>query len=174
MPGETVDEAFAAATRLQDEGIGVLFTHLGENIDSLAEADDVAAHYRDVIERDLRRAHPQGRVEISIKPSQLGLDQDGDACLTHCLALAKLAGEHGTWFWLDMEGSAYTEATIALYERLREVQDRVGIAIQAYLRRSAADIARLLPLHPAIRLVKGAYDEPVDVAYRDRSAVDAN
>ena len=91
MPGETVDDAFAAATRLQDEGIGVLFTHLGENLGSLAEADDVAAHYRGVIERDLRRAHPHGRVEVSIKPTQLGLDQDGDACLSHCLALADLA-----------------------------------------------------------------------------------
>jgi proline dehydrogenase len=174
MPGETVDEAFAAATMLQDEGIGVLFTHLGENLASLAEADDVAAHYRGVIERDIRRAHPRGRVEISVKPTQLGLDQSGDACLAHCLTLASLAREHDTWFWLDMEGSAYTEATIALYEQLRQRHDRVGIAIQAYLRRSAADIVRLLPLHPAIRLVKGAYDEPADVAYRDRAAVDAN
>jgi proline dehydrogenase len=174
MPGETVDEAFAAATTLQDEGIGILFTHLGENLESLAAADDVAAHYRSVIEQDVRRAQPRGRVELSIKPTQLGLDQSGSVCLSHCQALAALARAHDTWFWLDMEGSAYTEATIDLYERLREQHDRVGIAIQAYLRRSAADIARLLRVQPAIRLVKGAYDEPAAIAYRERAAVDAN
>jgi proline dehydrogenase len=174
MPGERVEDAFAAASQLQDEGIGVLFTHLGENLDSLAEADDVAAHYRDVLERDVRRAHRRGPVEISIKPTQLGLDQSGEACLALCMDLAALAHEHGTWLWLDMEGSDYTDATIRLYERLRERQERVGIAIQSYLRRSAADVARLLPLRPAIRLVKGAYDEPAEVAYRDRAAVDSN
>jgi proline dehydrogenase len=152
----------------------VLFTHLGENLASLSEADSVSAHYRDVLERDTARAHPRGPVEISIKPTQLGLDQSGEACLSLCMDLAALATARGTWFWLDMEGSAYTEATIRLYERLRERHDRVGIAIQAYLRRTAADAARLLPLQPAIRLVKGAYDEPADVAYRDRAAVDSN
>lgn len=174
MPGERVEDALAAASLLQDEGIGVLFTHLGENLGSLAEADDVAAHYRDVLHRDVRRAHPQGPVEISIKPTQLGLDQSGDACLALCTDLAALVQERGTWLWLDMEGSAYTEATIRLYEQLRERHDRVGIAIQAYLRRTAADVARLLPLRPAIRLVKGAYDEPAEIADRDRAAVDSN
>ena len=86
-----------------------------------------------------------GPVEISIKPTQLGLDQSGEACLALCMDLAALANERGTWFWLDMEGSDYTDATIRLYERLRERHDRVGIAIQAYLRRTAADVARLLP-----------------------------
>jgi proline dehydrogenase len=82
--------------------------------------------------------------------------------------------ETGTWFWLDMEGSAYTERTVALYERLKQGHPRVGIAIQAYLKRSAADIERLLPLEPAVRLVKGAYDEPAEIAYRDRTDVDAS
>ena len=73
-----------------------------------------------------------------------------------------------------MEGSAYTEATMALYERLRATQPRTGICLQAYLRRTADDIARLLPLDPAIRLVKGAYDEPESVAYRGKRSVDSN
>ena len=73
-----------------------------------------------------------------------------------------------------MEGSAYVEATIALYERLRAVQPRTGICLQAYLRRTAADIERLRPLDPAIRLVKGAYDEPASIAYTNRRSVDAN
>jgi proline dehydrogenase len=73
-----------------------------------------------------------------------------------------------------MEGSAYTERTVALYERLRARHANVGICLQAYLRRSAADVARLLPLDPSIRLVKGAYDEPAALAYRTRGAVSTN
>ena len=73
-----------------------------------------------------------------------------------------------------MEGSAYTDATIELYESVKAVQPKTGICLQAYLKRTAADIERLLPLDPAIRLVKGAYDEPAAIAYRDKRAVDAN
>ena len=73
-----------------------------------------------------------------------------------------------------MEGSAYVEATISLYERLRAVQPRTGICLQAYLKRTAADVERLRPLDPAIRLVKGAYDEPDTIAYRDKRQVDAS
>ena len=73
-----------------------------------------------------------------------------------------------------MEGSAYTDATLRLYERVRAVQPRTGICLQAYLRRTAADIERLRPLDPAIRLVKGAYDEPASIAYRGKREVDAS
>jgi proline dehydrogenase len=76
--------------------------------------------------------------------------------------------------WVDMEGSAYTEQTIAIYERLKASHPNLGICLQAYLRRTAADVQRLLPLEPAIRLVKGAYDEPPAIAYRSRREVDAN
>lgn len=174
MPGERVEDAFDAADRLRDERIGVLFTRLGENLTSLAEADEVSAHYRAVLDADARRAHSHGPVEISIKPTQLGLDQDEDACFEHCDDLARRCEEAGTWFWLDMEGSAYTDRTIDLAERLLERHQHVGIALQAYLRRTAADVQRLLPLRPAIRLVKGAYDEPGSIAYRDSRDVDAN
>ncbi len=174
MPGERVEDAFAAAERLRDERIGVLFTRLGENISSLAEAEAVAEHYRTVLTRDAERNHVVGRVELSIKPTQLGLDQDPQACLRICGGLAEAAAAAETWFWIDMEGSDYTERTLDLAEALMADHHNVGIAIQSYLRRSAADIARLLPLKPAIRLVKGAYDEPSTVAYRDAAAVDAS
>ena len=112
--------------------------------------------------------------EISVKPTQLGLDHDADACLAHLVTLANDAAETGSYLWVDMEGSAYTESTIVLYERLRAVSPETGICLQAYLRRTAADIARLLPLDPAIRLVKGAYDEPEAIAFRDKSGVDSS
>jgi proline dehydrogenase len=75
---------------------------------------------------------------------------------------------------VDMEGSAYVERTLALYERLRAAHDNVGICIQAYLRRTPTDLRRLLPLEPAVRLVKGAYDEPSAIAWRRRSEVDGS
>ena len=174
MPGEHVEDAFAAADRLRDERIKVLFTHLGENLASLDEADEVAAHYRDVLAQDVARAHVTGPIELSIKPTQLGLDQDYDACLAHCHAVARRCAEAGTWLWLDMEGSDYTDRTVDLAEALMAEHDNVGVAIQSYLKRSAADVLRLLPLRPAIRLVKGAYDEPAAIAYRSGAAVDAN
>ncbi|MDO8485128.1 MAG: proline dehydrogenase family protein, partial [Candidatus Limnocylindrales bacterium] len=95
-------------------------------------------------------------------------------CLQHLVRLAEHAAAQGSYLWIDMEGSAYVEATIALYERLRAVQPRTGICLQAYLRRTAADIERLRPLDPAIRLVKGAYDEPESIAYTNRRSIDAN
>jgi len=174
MPGERVEDAFAAADRLRDERISVLFTRLGENIASLADADEVATHYRAVLDRDADRLPNRSPVEISIKPTQLGLDQDYEACLERCHAIAEQCAERGTWFWVDMEGSAYTDRTVDLAEALMTSHHNVGIALQAYLKRTIADVYRLLPQQPAIRLVKGAYDEPAAVAYRDAAEVDAN
>ncbi|MEA2622192.1 MAG: proline dehydrogenase [Chloroflexota bacterium] len=176
MPGEHVEDAVAAADRLDGQGFGVLFTRLGENITDRAQADEVAEHYHDVLERSRARTEAAGSrpIEISVKPTQLGLDIDEGLCVEHCEALARHAQEAGTWFWLDMEGSGYTEPTVALYERLKREHPRVGIALQAYLRRTASDVERLLPLEPCVRLVKGAYDEPAAVAYRKREEVDAS
>ena len=171
MPGETLDEALTAATPLQAAGIGTMYTRLGENLEDLAAADAVAAHYMGVVDK-IVAAGITG--EISVKPTQLGLDLDAEVCLAHLVRLADHASAAGSYLWIDMEGSDYVEATIALYERLRATHPRTGICLQAYLRRTADDIERLRPLDPAIRLVKGAYDEPESIAYRSRPSVDAN
>ena len=171
MPGETLEDALAAALPLQAAGIGTMYTRLGENLEDLAAADEVAAHYLDAIDK-IVAAGITG--EVSVKPTQLGLDLDADVCLAHLVRIAEHAATAGSYLWIDMEGSAYTEATIALYEKLRATQPKTGICLQAYLRRTAADLERLLPLDPAIRLVKGAYDEKESIAYRDRRSVDSN
>lgn len=171
MPGETLDDALAAAAPLQAAGIETMYTRLGENLADLAAADEVAAHYIAAIDRIIG-AGITG--EVSVKPTQLGLDHDADACLAHLVTIAEHAAGAGSYLWIDMEGSAYAEATISLYERLRAVQPRTGICLQAYLRRTAADLERLRPLDPAIRLVKGAYDEKASIAYKDRRSVDSN
>jgi proline dehydrogenase len=171
MPGETLDDALGAAVPLQAIGIGTIYTRLGENLTNLAEADAVAAHYIEVIDKVVA-AGIHG--EVSVKPTQLGLDLDPGACFAHLVRIAEHAAAHDSYLWIDMEGSSYVEATIVLYERLRAVQPRTGICLQAYLRRTASDIERLRPLDPAIRLVKGAYDEPESIAYTNRRSVDAS
>jgi proline dehydrogenase len=171
MPGETLGSALDAAAPLEAAGIGTMYTRLGENLTSLDEADAVADHYIEVYVSIAARGY---RGEVSVKPTQLGLDHDEDRTLAHMVRLAAKAAETGSYLWIDMEGSAYVEPTIRLYERLREVQPRTGICLQAYLKRTPADFERLRPLDPAIRLVKGAYDEPESIAYRDKRQVDAS
>lgn len=171
MPGEDADSALQAGAQFQIEGIGTLYTRLGENLTRIEEADGVANHYLGLMD-DIRERHLDG--EVSLKLTQIGLDLDVERTFQHASALARKAAETGRTLWLDMEGSAYTESTIAFYERLRAEHSNTGICLQAYLKRTAADIQRILPLKPEIRLVKGAYAERADVAYGTRHDVDAN
>lgn len=171
MPGEDPEAALAQAEAFRDEHIGSLFTRLGENIGRIEEADATAEHYLGLLDQIAARGIPG---ELSVKLTQLGLDIDAAAALRHMERLAERAAQDGGVVWIDMEGSAYTERTVTMYEQLRTQHTNVGICLQAYLRRSAADVARLMPLDPAIRLVKGAYDEPSVLAYRTRSAVSTN
>ncbi|MGK2851255.1 MAG: proline dehydrogenase family protein [Candidatus Limnocylindrales bacterium] len=171
MPGETLASALDAAAPLQAAGIATMYTRLGENLERLDEADAVADHYIEVLDAIAARGLDG---EVSVKPTQLGLDIDEDRTLAHLRRIAEHAASTGSYVWIDMEGSAYVEQTVRLYERLRATHPRTGICLQAYLKRTAADIARLLPLDPAIRLVKGAYDEPAEIAYRDKRRVDAS
>jgi proline dehydrogenase len=171
MPGETLESALDAAAPLEAAGIGTMYTRLGENLSSLDEADAVADHYIAVFDAIAARGY---RGEVSVKPTQLGLDLDPERTLAHLVRLAEKAAALDSYLWIDMEGSAYVEPTVELYERLRAVQPRTGICLQAYLKRTPSDVERLRPLDPAIRLVKGAYDEPESIAYRDKRQVDAS
>lgn len=171
MPGDTIDDALGAAVPLQVLGIGTIYTKLGEALADLSEAQQVTDHYLGLLAR-IRDSEIDG--EISVKPTQLGLDLDADACLAHLRALAAAAEAQGSYLWIDMEGSAYVDRTLDLYQRLRATHARTGVCLQAYLRRTARDVERLLPVSPAIRLVKGAYDEPRSVAFQSGREVDAN
>ncbi|MEP6469538.1 MAG: proline dehydrogenase family protein [Chloroflexota bacterium] len=170
MPGEQIEDALEAAEQFRPLGIGVLLTHLGENLETAEQAKAVAEHYHDVLNKVMARGMD---AEISVKPSQLGLDLDADATLAHLQSLAAHAAEAGGSLWLDMEGSAYTDPTIDLYRRLKADHGAVGICLQSYLKRTPADINALIPLKPQIRLVKGAYNETASIAFRQKTDVDA-
>lgn len=171
MPGERVEDALVAAHEFRDQGIGTILTRLGEDVTSSQEADAVAAHYEDVIER-LAAQGIDGYV--SFKLTQLGLEQDPHRTYERCARLAQRAAAHGGIVVIDMESSRLVEPTLALYERLLTEHPGSGICLQAYLRRTAADLQRLLSLRPFVRLVKGAYREPADIAFPSRREIDAS
>ncbi|MDP1570574.1 MAG: proline dehydrogenase family protein [Vicinamibacterales bacterium] len=169
MPGEHIDAAIDAAMSLRSQGLTTILTRLGENITHSSEADEVCAHYLDVIDR-VQAAGLDA--EISVKPTQLGYDQDPEACVRHCLRLVERCEQAGTFLWLDMESSPYVDGTLALFTRLRARTARIGVAVQAYLHRTAHDVEALVALGSAIRVVKGAYLEPADIAYPAKADVD--
>jgi proline dehydrogenase len=170
MPGEKMEDALDAAEQFRPEGIGILFTHLGENLTSLDQAQAVADHYHDVLDKIRARGMD---AEISLKLTQIGLDLDPEATYRHLDGLAADAAQTGGTLWIDMESSAYTDATLDLYRRLKERHANAGICLQAYLKRTPGDVNALLPLEPQIRLVKGAYNEPSSLAFRRKADVDA-
>jgi proline dehydrogenase len=169
MPGERIEDAIEAAKKLKPQGLNTILTRLGENLTRIEEAQEVFDHYLKVI----ALVQSSGLdAQISIKPTQLGYDQNPEVCYGYCIKLLERCEAVGTLFWLDMESSPYVDGTIALYKRLRQKSDKVGIALQAYLFRTPKDIEDLVPLGAAIRLVKGAYLEPAEVAYPKKSDVD--
>jgi proline dehydrogenase len=171
MPGETVGDAIEAAKALRPTRINTILTRLGENITRIQEADEVEAHYLSVIDL-VKKAGLDA--QISVKPTQLGFDQDIEVCFRKLVNLNDAAIAAGNFLWLDMESSKYVDGTIALYKRLRERTPKVGIAIQAYLHRTEKDLESLIAMGSAVRLVKGAYLEPATVAMPQKSDIDAN
>lgn len=171
MPGEALEDALGAAEAFGAEGIGAIVTRLGEDVTTAHEADAVAAHYADVIERI---ATLDVDCYVSFKLTQLGLEQDPEQAYERCGRLAARAASHGRFVVIDMESTRLVDPTLALYERLVAAHPGSGICLQAYLRRTAADLQRLLPMRPFVRLVKGAYREPEELAYQSRREIDAS
>ena len=169
LPGESFEAALKAAVDFKSRNIGALFTVLGENVTDLEDANRVVQHYEEVL-----AATGGVQAEISVKPTQLGLDIDAEAAYANLMRLARAARNAKSFMWIDMEGSDYTESTLQLYRFLRATHANVGICLQAYLRRTRADLESLLPMGPAIRIVKGAYAEPDDKAFPDKREVDDN
>src|SRR3984893_14634365 len=170
MPGETAADALGAAHHLQAHGIGSVFTYLGENITDAAEARRAADEYIEVLRQI--RAH-RLNAEVSVKLTQLGVEISSGQCYLNRKRISECAGENSTVL-IDMESSPYVDITLELYRRARTAFPNVGVCLQAYLYRTARDIAALMPLAPALRLVKGAYKETADVAYPRKRDVDEN
>lgn len=169
MPGENPEDALDAGAKIAATGRGLIFTQLGEAITRQADAVKVRDHYLWLFEQIKSRRQ---RAQVSVKPTQLGLDLSFDECAKHLSRLAETASETGSALWLDMEDSGYVDRTLDLYVSLKKRFPATGVALQAYLRRTPDDLARLMPVEPVIRLVKGAYDELPSIAYRNKRDTD--
>src|ERR1019366_8816151 len=171
MPGERIEDAMAAASLQQPNGIGTIFTRLGENLTRVEDAEEVTRHSLDVLDKISAAGLD---AQISVKPTQLGLDLDKEICFRNLRRLVDRAAERQNFVWIDMESSPYVDPTLDLFRRTRARSPHIGIALQAYLHRTATDVESLLPLGSAIRLVKGAYLESADVAFPKKADVDEN
>src|SRR6266513_1767199 len=169
MPGEHATDALEAGGVIAATGSGLIYTQLGEAITSADAALAVRDHYLRFFDQIRAMQLP---AHISVKPSQLGLDLSIAACERHLLTLAAKAEQTGSALWLDMEDSSYVDRTLDLYVTLVRKHPASGVALQAYLRRTPADLSHLMPLKPTIRLVKGAYDEPKTVAFDKKTDTD--
>lgn len=171
VAGATLDDALRVGQRINSEGITLTLDHLGESVTSLAEASEA----RDVYLRALEAIHESGiQGNVSLKLTQFGLDFSEQECRDNVARLVEKAARLGSFVRVDMESSEYTDRTLGLVEDLHRQFACVGTVIQAYLYRSRKDIERLCGRRIRVRLCKGAYLEPADVAFPHKSQVDQN
>ncbi|HEU4630062.1 MAG TPA: proline dehydrogenase family protein [Gemmatimonadaceae bacterium] len=171
VAGETADQAVAAVRALNAKGITASLDILGESVHNEGEARGTARAYVALLERIARERLDSN---VSVKLTALGLDVSDEVCLANVHEVLRCAREHGNFVRLDMEGSAYTERTLELFEEhLQPVYpENVGIVLQSMLRRTAGDVERAIALNARVRLCKGAYREPPEVAFPDKADVD--
>jgi proline dehydrogenase len=170
VAGETVDECVTVLRQLNDEGFHANTTLLGEAIPDADGAEAVTREYETILDR---LAAESLRANVALKLTHLGLSVHEEVAYANVERLVARAGELGTFVRIDMEQSELVDPTLCIYERLRAAgHDRVGTVLQSYLHRTPADLERLLPLSPNLRIVKGAYLEPPEIAYPDKADVD--
>ena len=172
MAGETLEDAVATVRRLNDEHVMATVDVLGEFIRAPEEAEATATGYERVLDAI---AAEQLTANVSVKLSGLGIELDpalADRMLARVLAAAE---RHDIFVRIDMEHSGLTDRTLRVYRGLREAgHDRIGVVLQAYLRRTMDDARALADLTPSVRVVKGIYIEPEEIAYRDPAAINGN
>jgi proline dehydrogenase len=171
VAGETLDECVVVLRRLNDRGLYVNTTLLGEGVRDEAQASAVADEYQRVVSR---LVDEKLRANVALKLTHLGLELGEEVAYANVARVVEHAQGLGSFIRIDMEQSAFVDATFRIYRRLREAGlESVGTVVQSYLYRSEDDLASLLPLKPNLRLVKGAYLEPAEVAYPKKADVDA-
>jgi len=169
IAGKTLDDALVVCGRMRDQGIAATLDYLGENVRSL----DEAAACRDMCIRALHALHAAGlEPNVSLKLTQFGIDFSAEACEENVGTLVREASVIGGFVRIDMEGSVYTEHTLDLVRRIHRQYPACGTVIQAYLHRSPHDLAGLIEDGIRVRLCKGAYLEPPEIAFPEKADVD--
>jgi proline dehydrogenase len=171
VAGETLDECIPVLRRLNEAGLHANTTLLGEEIPTPEGAEAAVAAYVEILDR---LAAENLRANVALKLTHLGLTFDEEAAFGNLQRLVAHARGLGLFIRIDMEQSEYVEPTLRTYERLRAAgHENVGVVLQAYLYRSPDDLRKLLPLAPNVRIVKGAYLEPPEIAHPEKKDVDA-
>ncbi len=171
IAGANLGDAMTTAKEMNSRGFKVIINFLGEEIRDEKELGQTKNEYLSIFDQ-MDRNKVDGCV--SVKPTQLGLTMGFERAVENLHTIVERAKKSGTYLWVDMEGSPYTEQTIELYLKEIKGYDRMGIAIQAYLRRTSGDIDRLVKEGGQVRLCKGAYNEPASVAFKDKKEVKDN
>lgn len=171
VAGETLSEAIGVAKDLNSKGMSVSLDLLGENVHTEADSKRAVGEYIGILDEIAKH---NLNANISIKPTQLGLDMGEDLCAENLREILRKAQEIGQTVNIDMEGSEYTDATLRIFRQLNQEFDNVGTVIQSYLYRSEKDMDELGSEGAVIRLCKGAYKEPADIAFPEKEDVDAN
>jgi proline dehydrogenase len=170
IAGETIDEAIVAARGIEAAGMTDTLDLLGESVATMAEADAATREYLEMFARVA--AAGIGR-NVSLKLTQLGLTIDRATCVDNLRRILDEAGRREFFVRIDMENSPYTQVTLDVFETVWQQGYRnAGIALQAYLRRTAGDAARMNAIGARVRLVKGAYQEPRSIAFQRKGDVD--
>ncbi len=169
VAGESLEESIDVARALDRAKIATIISHLGENVTAPEHVTEAVRAYVRALERIAQE--PSLDLGISVKLTQLGLDFSNELCIANMEQVLAAAAASGGLVMIDIESSAYVDRTISVFHDLRKRHDRVGVALQSYLRRTAQDVDRL-PERSIVRLVKGAYLEPPEVAFETRREVD--
>jgi proline dehydrogenase len=171
IAGEGWQDALGAVGKLNARGFDATLDHLGESVSQASAAAEACRVYLSLLDRV---AAEELRSHVSVKLTQLGLNMDEALAQRYLEAICERARRHRNFVRIDMEGSAYTEATLRLFRQVNAPRDVLGVVIQAYLRRSEKDVDELLQSGARIRLVKGAYQEPPEIAFPRKKDVDRN
>jgi len=171
VAGERAEDALQVIARLNAQGLLCAVTYLGENVATPVDAAHAARAYVELLDEIERRSLS---AVPSLKLTHLGLDLGEAVCRANLEAVLARGRASSTLVWIDMESSAYTDRTLDLYARVRPSFPNAACVVQAYLRRTAKDVERLIELGATVRLCKGAYREPPELAFPDKHEVDAN
>jgi proline dehydrogenase len=171
VAGERMEDAIGAARRMNARGIGAILDFLGEDVETREDAAAAADEYIRLLERIQSE---KVDAQVSLKVSQMGLRVSLDVCYENLARVIATAARHNQFVWFDMEGSALTQKTIEVFEKLRLAYPYLGLCLQAYLVRTGGDLDRLTRIPFSVRLCKGAYKEPPEIAYATKRAVDGN
>lgn len=171
IAGYNIDDALSYALNANKRGLGCIINYLGEDLKNQDSVKKTVIEYKKLIKKTIESGIEGS---ISIKPTQIGLSLDMNLCLDHLLEITSIAKKNNIFIWIDMESFKNVESTLTIYQKVREENHEIGIVLQSYLKRSYSDLLKLLAYQPNIRLVKGAYHEKEEYAFKTKVEIDTN